>query len=193
MNEPCLNIGCNHQSDGRCTNLVACSGSDCPDTWDGPVEGEACPECGAAPFVACDDDCPRMVRVLKHAAVGMTEEAVVSELREGSASHGGEPRGEGEARPLNSDQMSGCACVVCGRGDRPLVPIMVETEWSTMLFHCDAPECACSDEQARAMVEATQRVDEDLQPAIERGTQAWDGVAIGSLGDVEAHTSTERR
>lgn len=59
-----------------------------------------------------------------------------------------EPRSAG----LNREQLSGCACIVCGRTDRPMEPIMVETEWSTMVFRCAAPECECSEERAREMV-----------------------------------------
>ncbi len=51
---------------------------------------------------------------------------------------------------LNEDQLSGGACLVCGRGDRPMLPIMVETAWTTMLFRC--ADCECSDDEARAMV-----------------------------------------
>lgn len=61
---------------------------------------------------------------------------------------------------LNAEQMSGCACIVCGRADRPLQPIRVETEWSTMLFRCNVPECECSDDQVRVMVAATNRATE---------------------------------
>jgi len=32
----------------------------------------------------------------------------------------------------------------------PMLPIMVETAWTTMLFRC--ADCECSDDEARAMV-----------------------------------------
>lgn len=60
-------------------------------------------------------------------------------------------------KKLNADQLCGCACIMCGRKDRPLAPIMVETQFSTMLFHCTAQECACTKAEARAMVKATRQ------------------------------------
>lgn len=49
-------------------------------------------------------------------------------------------------------QLDGRACIVCGRDDRPMVPIYVETPTSTMVFRCET--CACSDERAREIIKA---------------------------------------
>ena len=56
---------------------------------------------------------------------------------------------------LNGEQLSGCACIVCGRGDRPLVPIMVETKWATMVFRCQV--CSCDKKTARKLIAEAER------------------------------------
>lgn len=39
---------------------------------------------------------------------------------------------------LTDEQLSGCACVVCGRDDRAMVPVPIETKQSVMLFRCES-------------------------------------------------------
>lgn len=51
---------------------------------------------------------------------------------------------------LTEAQLDGRACLICGRTERPMVPIYVETPTSTMLFRCES--CECSDERAREIV-----------------------------------------
>jgi hypothetical protein len=57
---------------------------------------------------------------------------------------------------LSADQLSGCACIICGRGDRPMLPLYVETPTSTMVFHCRT--CDCSEAHARELVGSPESV-----------------------------------
>ena len=46
--------------------------------------------------------------------------------------------GTNTMKTLSPQQLAGCACIVCGRSDRPMVPIYVETPTSAMVFACVA-------------------------------------------------------
>jgi Domain of unknown function (DUF6429) len=45
-------------------------------------------------------------------------------------------------RELTQEQLNGCACVVCGSNQRPMVPLGLETSLSPEVFRCDREECA---------------------------------------------------
>ena len=46
------------------------------------------------------------------------------------------------SKRLTYDQLDGCACVVWGSNQRPMLPLGLETSISSEVFRCDRDECA---------------------------------------------------
>lgn len=59
--------------------------------------------------------------------------------------------------PLVVAQLEGCACVVCARSHRPMLPLDIETRRSTHLFHCDHPECVADREAILRRIPVAER------------------------------------
>ena len=55
------------------------------------------------------------------------------------------PTKETKGAEMTPEQLDGFACIVCGRSDRPMVPIYVETPTSTMVFRCSSCDCPGGD------------------------------------------------
>lgn len=64
-------------------------------------------------------------------------------------------KSQADEKRLSESQMDGRACIVCGRGDRPMVPIYEETPTSTMVFRCSGDDCAVEAELVRQWISAT--------------------------------------
>lgn len=72
----------------------------------------------------------------------------------GSREGAGAPDMRGRLTPV---QLDGCACVVCGSNQRPMIPLGLETSTSTEVFRCDRDECAVDPAEVQRWINASDR------------------------------------
>ncbi len=65
-------------------------------------------------------------------------------------------RWKAEDKLLSYEQMDGRACICCGRGDRGMVPLGLETSVSSEVFRCDDPACDVPRDLAETWVLVTE-------------------------------------
>ena len=70
----------------------------------------------------------------------------------------GVPSGSSVTRgQLTPEQLDGCACVVCGSNQRPMIPLGLETSTSSEVFRCDRDECAVDAAEVQRWINASDK------------------------------------